>query len=556
MTMSVNRREFVGLTTMAVVERSAAVADEPQGRLTSSIERRDPATTHDAGLFLFVDDDEIQQVTNLHRERGVIKPLDQPVVFPENPNYESHAAWGNVIRDEDGVFRMWYCALMLGDRGNGHHEMARAGVWGRGNDYGFHPRSAYDVREINASLIKYAESKDGIHWHKPELGLVSFRGSKQNNIVMNGQRIAQQTGGAVTNTDGCTVVRDNQETNPRRRYKMISHWESIHCHDNKSVSGSLKRSQEKIKWFHAARGKYITFSADGIHWDQPFQKIRFPDGGGDRFLVVPDHRHRRWCGYSRVAEHSAAAFSYSTNLTDWSPPVRERLMTTQALKMPKVECLVPFNYGNQDLGVPVGMDKPSGSIGGARAMVPFLASHRDGKPWQFVGDATPLLPMGPPSSYYASGVVPLHNEPFIVGDQLLIYFNAFSRYQNPPCPFGTRTIGVATLRRDGFAGMRHLKASPTGTLITKPFRLTSKRVDVNVQIPSSGGQLTAALLDESETIIPGCDFDQCTPITQDAVRASLNWNQDAMIEKFVGQKVRIAFRLDGDITLYAFAITT
>ena len=30
----------------------------------------------------------------------------------------------------------------------------------------------------------YAESKDGIHWKKPELGLVEFNGSKANNIVM------------------------------------------------------------------------------------------------------------------------------------------------------------------------------------------------------------------------------------------------------------------------------------------------------------------------------------------------------------------------------------
>ena len=30
----------------------------------------------------------------------------------------------------------------------------------------------------------YAESKDGIHWTKPNLGIVEFRGSKENNIVL------------------------------------------------------------------------------------------------------------------------------------------------------------------------------------------------------------------------------------------------------------------------------------------------------------------------------------------------------------------------------------
>ena len=32
----------------------------------------------------------------------------------------------------------------------------------------------------------YAESRDGIHWTKPELGLFEFNGSKQNNIVWDG----------------------------------------------------------------------------------------------------------------------------------------------------------------------------------------------------------------------------------------------------------------------------------------------------------------------------------------------------------------------------------
>ena len=32
----------------------------------------------------------------------------------------------------------------------------------------------------------YAESKDGIHWTKPDLGLFEFDGSKKNNIVWDG----------------------------------------------------------------------------------------------------------------------------------------------------------------------------------------------------------------------------------------------------------------------------------------------------------------------------------------------------------------------------------
>lgn len=36
-------------------------------------------------------------------------------------------------------------------------------------------------------IVCYAESRDGIHWERPELGLFSFRGSRRNNIIWSGR---------------------------------------------------------------------------------------------------------------------------------------------------------------------------------------------------------------------------------------------------------------------------------------------------------------------------------------------------------------------------------
>ena len=54
----------------------------------------------------------------------------------------------------------------------------------------------------------YATSKDGIHWEKPELGIVDFHGSKKNNIVLRGEH-------------GIGVLEDPHETDPQKRYKAI-----------------------------------------------------------------------------------------------------------------------------------------------------------------------------------------------------------------------------------------------------------------------------------------------------------------------------------------------
>jgi len=60
------------------------------------------------------------------------------------------------------------------------------------------------------SMTAYAESEDGIHWHKPKLGLIEFEGSKKNNLVWNGDIV------------NLAVFRDdNPRAKPNEYYKAI-----------------------------------------------------------------------------------------------------------------------------------------------------------------------------------------------------------------------------------------------------------------------------------------------------------------------------------------------
>jgi hypothetical protein len=424
----------------------------------------DPLTTHDPRLYLLIDDGWIAEQEGLTRVINQARPLPEPIIVADDPRTQRECAWGNVIREADGRFRMWYVTMAMGHNGEGAHEMAAAGVWGRGDDFSFHPRSAADVREVEAMLGKYAESTDGFRWEKPDLGFVEFQGSRRNNIVLNGEGASRQFDGHLTNFDGWTVVRDDSEADPARRYKMIAHWESVHCWDNHEISGSLGREQTLLDEYWATRGKYLTYSPDGLRWDQPLERVEFPDGGGDRFLVVRDHARGRWCGYSRAAGWNAAGFSHSDDLLHWSAAQIEKLFTPASIGYPAIESLVPCDYGNQVVGFVVAMDKQRGFL------PTFLAARQSEGPWQWIDNREPLIPLGPPGSYYATGAVPLHNEPFIVGDDMLIYFNAFAYHQDPPCPHGARSIGAARLRRDGFVGRAPIeqtgRASP-GRLRTK-----------------------------------------------------------------------------------------
>ena len=66
--------------------------------------------------------------------------------------------YGSVIR-VGGKFRMWYLGMIQRELQHGQ----APGYW---------------------RPMCYAESRDGVHWVKPELGLVELNGSRRNNICL------------------------------------------------------------------------------------------------------------------------------------------------------------------------------------------------------------------------------------------------------------------------------------------------------------------------------------------------------------------------------------
>lgn len=101
--------------------------------------------------------------------------------------------YGTIIREGDR-FRMWYLA------------------WPRHDS-----RIPGDAESIgDYRPVAYAESRDGVHWTRPELGLTEFRGNKRNNLVL-----VEPAGHPYARShDFISVLLDPADPDPRRRYKM------------------------------------------------------------------------------------------------------------------------------------------------------------------------------------------------------------------------------------------------------------------------------------------------------------------------------------------------
>ncbi len=141
-------------------------------------------------LFAF-DDVSIPHAQNLRLEmRTPVKHPKNPVMTrgaPGTPDAKGVQFYGSIIK-EDGKYRMWYVAF-----DDDTENKVATSRW----------RAAY------------AESTDGINWTKPNLGLVEYKGNKNNNLIL--------TDPSPLGFVNIKVLADPEDPDPARRYKISGH---------------------------------------------------------------------------------------------------------------------------------------------------------------------------------------------------------------------------------------------------------------------------------------------------------------------------------------------
>ena len=497
------------------------------------------AHLHDPALHLFVDDYHLRNVFAMKRVFGTPVTVPEPVL--EDIDGRT-VTWGSVLAESDGRFRFWYQSMADASP----HRLADAGVWGRGEDYGYYPgRHSMAAREWQTSVVSYAESRDMVHWEKPELGLIEWRGSRANNIVLDGAAAARETQGGLTNMDSVSVLRDEMAP-PEERYKLICHWETVHIWDNE-VSG-LERPEQDLERFRTHRAKYVNTSADGIHWDQRPVRIKGCAGHGDYCGVTRDERNGRWWFNDRALTAPpelgywvrTAGLCASSDLYRWPETVE------QVFPLGEYEDfgaryehhgMTPFNYGDQDLGY------LEISIKGCPIAM-LLVSHRDGERWRVVNPDTPLLALGPQGGYDDRCVNCMRNAPVVMDDKLVIPYNG--RKSNAQTGWSSGFLMVSRLRLDGFAGFEvdpsavahHGRAA---MLQSTPLDVAAGRFHINIE--GHRGTARVGLLDESASQIDGFGLDECLPIDEDNVRAPVRWKKHADLAALKGRKVSVMVQL-------------
>ncbi|MGC9316926.1 MAG: exo-alpha-sialidase [Armatimonadota bacterium] len=429
---------------------------------------------------LFIDDGLIASVTGLERV------VNQPVRHHENPvltwdrPWEGNCVitWGSVLYDaQRRLFRIWYEAY----------------------------RKFAEPEE--RTLVCYAESEDGITWEKPELGLVEFRGSTDNNIVL---------APGESTLDAPTVLRVPNAP-PDRRYRMYWH------------SG-------------ADSGIRTATSPDGLHWTRSPDIVveagdrntayRDPETGRFEVITRIPGRGIRTCGLwtSEDGEH----FEHVGEIV--APDERDPEET-------QLYGMIQFDYAGLRLGFLEMFFVPQ------RTLNTQLVYSRDGRQWRRACDRQTFLDMGPPGRWDQAWVTPSHNPPIRIGDRLYIFYQGRQTLHWADPPFGhIGSVGLAFLRPDGFVSMD--AQNEEGSITTAPLLLAGEHLHLNVR--ARPGSVAVEVLDAEGGALPGLSREDCVPLTmEDTLDHIVRWKDGRDLGELRDQPVRLRFHLQG-AKLYSF----
>lgn len=415
-------------------------------------------------LELFVDDHLIGKVTGDVRQQ-LLQPEPQEVVFVTDEPWEGNTSGYYTYFQDGDLYRMIY-------RGWQHDEQHKA---------------------VHKEVTCYAESKDGIHWTKPKLGLFEWNGSKENNIVWLGP-----------GTHNFTAFRD----------------------DNPATS-----AESRYKAFGGGRGGLLPFeSADCKHWKLSQDKPVITNGAFDsQNLAFWDTDRGEYRAYWRYFGNGVRAIRTATSkdfitwdneadLTYTKGTPNEHLYTNAIQKY--------FRAPHLFIGFPTRFETKSQQV------EPILMTSRDGTKFHRYAEA--VVPRTAPqdrnhnrSNYMAWGMFQLPGKPH----EISVY--ATENYYEPT-PGRVRRFAY---RVDGFVALRG--GAGGGQMTTKPLQYKGQRLLLNYVV-RTGGKLTIEALNPAGEVIG-----KSQSLTGDVVDAPVVWQQDP---KFSEGIVQLRFEItDADV---------
>lgn len=385
-------------------------------------------------------------------------------------------------------------------------------------------------REQSGLRTAYAVSDDGIHWEKPDIGLFG-----NTNIVEN------------TNRDACTIWLDKKDTDPSKRYKMFM----------------VQVTKDNL-W-----PMVLKYSADGIHWSQG---VAQSGGMLDRSTVFYNPFLTKWVLSMKAKTSTGRARDYleqkdEKQLVSLGHKVLDSVRDANVVFWFGADDLEPLNpsfpdikpqiynhdaiaYESIMLGYFVVWQGPENNVTAKldiqKRNEVLIGYSRDGFHWSRPSHK-PFIGVNPVDGAWNWGnVQSVAGMPIVDGDSLFFYVSGrrLSKYSWD----SYSSVGLATLRRDGFVSMH---TSDEGFLTTRNVLFNGNYFFVNADVK---GELKVELLDATGKPVPGFTKNDCIAMKTNSTKYLIKWKNTAAVAQLKNKQIRIKFYLKNS-DLYSFWIS-
>lgn len=493
-----HRRKFLQIAPLATLTTHQLVGTLFADKTRSSTAPISVGTQRQLFLddFWFAQKKDIKLALHLPVPREAVITCDQPWE-------KRHLHYSCVLKDGE-LFRMWYRA----DDGRGR------------------------------TSICYAESRDGIQWDKPKLGLVPWGGSRENNIIFPNP--------VIPGGNGCSVIVDPHAAKDER-YKLIT------ARSTAEIWGYV--SADGLQWREAAPGPILDKRNWGydshniLLWDEERQRyVIFCRGWIDKQgkTIMPKNGDEKTLDFSNMFR--VIRRSESSDFRTWSKP--EMIVaadkddpphfdfyTNAAIKYPRAARawfmfpMVLIQGGRRFPGAPHAgtsdvqfMTSRDGHTWDRRFRRPYLHHGQDKRNWV---DRNPIM-----------GVGMLQTRP----EELSLYYSEL--YRSP-----ASQLRRATLRTDGFVSAQGPYRG-WGKFTTLPLSMNGRELELNYRT-SGGGTIQVELQNAEGKPLPGFALADCPDIFGDKIAGIVRWKTGSDLSRHANHPIRLRVRMR-DADLFAF----
>lgn len=462
------------------------------------------------------------------------------VLRPERPWEEYRIVPQKVLLDGE-LYKMWYGCVATYTAKSKQIDCPRCKLTQDGRNVvckrcGW-PTIGVDEIQQNVMGFAYAESKDGIHWERPELGLREFRGSKKNNLV--------------PGLSGVSVPAVNPLGPDDERFMCIME------HQRKLW---IATSPDGVRWMRKPKPA-LPFAADTnnqVIYDPKLKKyVALLRGFPGRRVTVRcefDSLNQAPLPYKDTGKEGYITdqMEIVMDRDDRDPPISFDMNSISAtLYAPGVYlgCVGLYRH------YPGGLDRKGREThryfaqGNDGTFENQLAVSRDGRRW-LRPDRRPYIPLGhwggPEGGIIivAPGIVPS-------GDELFQYYSGHRTTHGIFTPGYDRHVASifrTVQEKDRFVGLATDHRG--GKFTTPPLSHAGRALELNIQCTGLG-ETFVEIQDGGGKPIPGFTRADCDPVDLNQLRHTVSWRGNSDVSKLAGKPIRLAFSMRAS-KLYTF----